>query len=64
MRKRTKGRPYTTGELARAVNADTTTIARWVDTGMVEGFRTLGGHRRITEESAHRIMRRFGVQPD
>lgn len=33
------------------------TVQVWVDSGLLEGWRTVGGHRRITETSIERLMR-------
>lgn len=33
------------------------TVQVWVDSGLLEGWRTVGGHRRITAASVERLMR-------
>lgn len=38
---------YTTHEAARMLQADQSTVAKWIDRGVLLAFRTPGGHRRI-----------------
>jgi excisionase family DNA binding protein len=38
---------YTTTEVARLLQMDGSTIAKWVDKGFITAFRTPGGHRRV-----------------
>jgi excisionase family DNA binding protein len=38
---------YTTTEVARLLQMDGSTIAKWVDKGFITAYRTPGGHRRV-----------------
>ena len=40
-------RLYTTHEIAMMLQADPSTISKWVDKGLLLAFRTPGGHRRV-----------------
>jgi two-component system response regulator VicR len=37
---------YTTHEIADLIQMDQSTIAKWIDKGVLKGFKTPGGHRR------------------
>lgn len=56
----------TTFEVSRICHVNPTTVSRWVDDGKLEGFRTPGGHRRITRDAFLRFLRRnnlpFGLE--
>lgn len=38
---------YTTHEVARMLQVDPSTVAKWIDRGVLGAFRTPGGHRRV-----------------
>lgn len=42
---------YTTGEIAKLLHIHQTTIIDWMEKGLIEGYRTPGGHRRIQREA-------------
>lgn len=56
----------TTFDVSRICNVNPTTVSRWIDEGTLEGFRTPGGHRRITQEAFFRFVRKnnlpFGLE--
>lgn len=38
---------YTTHDVARMLQVDASTVAKWIDKKMLVAFRTPGGHRRV-----------------
>ena len=38
---------YTTHDIARMLQVDASTVAKWIDAGGLVAFRTPGGHRRV-----------------
>jgi excisionase family DNA binding protein len=53
----TPPRSYSTTEIAQRLGISTQTVQRWVDTGKLKAWKTLGGHRRIEAEGAERLLR-------
>lgn len=49
---------FSTAEVARMAGVSVPTIQRWVDQGLLRGWKTLGGHRRVDAESAQRLLAR------
>lgn len=45
-----------TREAGKMLGVSLRTVQVWVDSGLLEGWRTVGGHRRITEASIERLM--------
>jgi len=56
----TPTRSYSTTEIAQRLGISTQTVQRWVDTGKLKAWKTLGGHRRIEAESAEHLFRSHG----
>lgn len=46
-----------TREAGKMLGVSLRTVQVWVDSGLLEGWRTVGGHRRITATSVERLMR-------
>ncbi len=46
----------TTSEAAEVLSISVGTVQLWVDTGLLEAWKTPGGHRRITRESINRML--------
>lgn len=42
---------FTTGELADLLHIHQTTVIDWIEKGLLVGYRTPGGHRRIQKEA-------------
>jgi len=57
----TKQRSYSTTEVAQRLGISTQTVQRWVDSGQLKAWKTLGGHRRIEAEGAELLFRLHGV---
>lgn len=52
---------FTTYDIGRMTGTDPTTVHKWIDKGLLRGYRTPGGHRRVRAEdlrsflSSHRM---------
>ena len=52
---------FTTYDIGRMTGTDPTTVHKWIDKGLLRGYRTPGGHRRVRGEdlriflTAHRM---------
>src|SRR5262249_36133658 len=51
---------YSTAYVARRLGVSVPTVQRWVDSGHLRAWKTVGGHRRIEAESAERLFRAHG----
>ncbi|XVJ69915.1 MAG: excisionase family DNA-binding protein [Rhizobacter sp.] len=58
----TASRTYSTVEIARRLGVSIQTVQRWVDSGKLKAWKTLGGHRRIDAESAEALLATRGYQ--
>jgi excisionase family DNA binding protein len=52
---------YTTRDIAQYCGVDPITVARWFDGGALSGYRTPGGHRRVTSEELVAFLNRQGM---
>ena len=50
------GRLYSTAEVAGELSVDNSTVRRWVDSGKLACYRTLGGHRRFAREQVEAFI--------
>jgi excisionase family DNA binding protein len=50
-------RSYSTTYVARRLGVSQPTVQRWVDSGRLRAWKTLGGHRRVDAESADSLFR-------
>lgn len=57
----TKQRSYSTTEVSQRLGIATQTVQRWVDSGQLKAWKTLGGHRRIEAKGAELLFRLHGV---
>lgn len=57
----TAPRTYSTVEIARRLGVSIQTVQRWVDAGHLKAWKTMGGHRRISAESAEALLKKAGV---
>lgn len=52
-------------QAARMCYVSNNTVIKWIDSGMLPGFRVPGSrHRRVTRESLRRFMEAHGVPTD
>lgn len=55
----------TTGEIARALGVAPCTVSKWVDSGMMEGFRLPGSlDRRVYRDKFEAFCRTYGMRPE
>lgn len=54
--------PLTCGEVGRLFNVDPKTVARWANSGRLESFTTLGGHRRFQVAEVRKLMVKLGLK--
>jgi excisionase family DNA binding protein len=54
-------RTYTTHQIAKMCGVDPITVARWFDSGVLKGYRTPGGHRRVAETELHAFLAHQGI---
>lgn len=52
---------YTTHEIAKLCEVDPITVARWFDNGLLSGFRTPGGHRRVSQQELNEFLQRQNI---
>lgn len=52
----------TTREAARLLGVSVTTTQNWAESGLLDSWKTAGGHRRITRSSVERLLSESGSQ--
>ncbi len=52
---------YTTYDIGRMTGTDPTTVHKWIDKGLMHGYRTPGGHRRVTKDSLQAFLVAHGM---
>lgn len=56
---------FTTGEVARICNVSSPTVNKWIDTGMLKGFRIPGSRaRRVARKDLLALMNEYGMPLD
>jgi excisionase family DNA binding protein len=53
----------TTREAATLLGVSVGTVQIWVEGGLLQAWKTVGGHRRVMRESVERLLRRVPEQP-
>ena len=53
---------YSTSYVANRLGVSVPTVQRWVDSGHLKAWKTVGGHRRIGAESAQRMFQAHRLQ--
>jgi len=53
----------TTREAATTLGVSVGTVQLWVESGLLQAWKTTGGHRRVMRESVERLLRRVSDQP-
>ena len=54
---------YSSKDVARFLSVTTRTIQLWADMGLVESWKTPGGHRRYTREAVDKLYRKLKKVP-
>jgi excisionase family DNA binding protein len=49
-------RIFTTYDIGRMTGTDPTTVHKWIDRGLLRGYRTPGGHRRVRAEDLRSFL--------
>lgn len=52
---------FTSLEVARLIDASRTTVQRWIDSGDLKAFKTLGKHRRVKPADLAAFLRKQGM---
>lgn len=47
---------FTTYDIGRMTGTDPTTVHKWIDKGLLRGYRTPGGHRRVRSEDLRAFL--------
>lgn len=54
------GKPvYTTYEIGKICHVDLTTVISWIEKGILPGYRTPGGHRRVSREDLIDFLKKY-----
>jgi MerR family transcriptional regulator, light-induced transcriptional regulator len=53
---------YRSGELARLLHVDDSTVKRWADRGLIGCYRTPGGHRKFTAHQIREFIQAYGYR--
>ena len=57
MKKQSEDSLCSPGEAAKILGVSPKTVQLWMDSGILSGWKTVGGHRRVTVESVERLKR-------
>jgi excisionase family DNA binding protein len=52
---------YSTSDLAKLLGVDNSTIKRWADLGEIPCVKTLGGHRRFTQDTVSALTAKMNI---
>lgn len=52
---------FTTYQVANFCKVHHTTVINWVNEGVLQGYATPGGHRRIREEDVRKFMEKYNI---
>ncbi len=52
---------FTTYDIGRMTGTDPTTVHKWIDKGLLRGYRTPGGHRRVRGEDLRAFLTAHGM---
>lgn len=55
------GKTYTTFEISQYLNVFMSTVAKWIDDGKLNAFRTPGGHRRVTRADLLQFLKTYNM---
>jgi excisionase family DNA binding protein len=54
-------RVFSSHEVGALLQANPSTVIRWIDSGQLKAYRTPGGHRRVRERDLVAFLRAFGM---
>jgi len=54
--KPTTPKAYSTREAAKLLDVSLRTVQLWVESGVLEAWKTVGGHRRVSPESVQKLL--------
>lgn len=55
------GKLLTTHEVAELLQTDASTCSKWIDKGILRGYRTPGGHHRVLAKDVREMAVRTGM---
>jgi len=55
---------FSTADIARLLSIDVSTVKRWTDSGKLQCYRTLGGHRRFRFDQVQALIARSATDAD
>lgn len=50
---------YTTYDISKICHVDLTTVIGWIEKGILPGYRTPGGHRRVKKEDLIEFLKKY-----
>ena len=53
---------FSTADIARLLNVDASTVKRWADSGRLQCFRTIGGHRRFSIDQIQSFVAAYRLE--
>lgn len=63
MTKTSERQTYSTREAAKLLGVSLRTVQLWVESGVLEAWKTVGGHRRVSPESVQKLLARRNSTP-
>ena len=52
---------FTTYQIAKALNADISTVIGWIDAGKLKAYKTPGGHRRVNGNDLLEFLKKYDM---
>jgi excisionase family DNA binding protein len=53
-----------TADIARLMSIDVSTVKRWADSGKLQCYKTVGGHRRFRSDQVQALMGQTATDSD
>jgi excisionase family DNA binding protein len=53
-----------TADIARLMSIDVSTVKRWADSGKLQCYKTVGGHRRFRSDQAQALIGQTATDSD
>jgi len=54
-------KPFTTYQISQMVNVDITTVIDWIDKGLLNAYKTPGGHRRVKWDELVEFLKKYDM---